>query len=347
MLDFELAEQQIREKQREVDFDTKEFTIEFLVEKFDKGQIYVPDYQRDFVWDKKRQSRLIESLLLGLPIPSIFLADVYENRDDEGELEIVDGSQRIRTLSAFVNNVLQISNLEVLTTLNGKTFSDFAVPRRKRFLNISLKTTVLTDKSDSDTRFMMFDRVNTGGDELRYMEQRKGIYQGNFTNLIYKKCSKNELFRKLTFFTDKIAIRNEAEELILRFYAYSDKYLEYTDNSQADFLNKYLELKNAEQFNEIEYYERFVRMLNFIDLNFPERGFLKYVGSQKTPRVRFEALSVGVELALREKNIIKEVDVSWADEDEFNKMITGSNTSSPNKVKTRIEYVKRKILERL
>jgi hypothetical protein len=342
MVDFEVAEVQIREKQREVDFDTKEFTIEFLVEKFNKGDIYVPDYQREFVWDKKRQSRLIESLLLGLPIPSIFLADVYENVDREGELEIVDGSQRIRTLAAFVNNELQLSNLEVLTALNNKTFNDFARPRKNRFLNISLKTTVLSDKSDSDTRFLMFDRVNTGGDELRYMERRKGIYQGRFTDFIYKKCSKNELFRKLTYFTEK-----EAEELILRFFAYSDKYLEYSDNSQADFLNDYLKSKNAEEFDESIYYDRFVNMLNFIDLNFPNRGFLKSVDSQKTPRVRFEALSVGADIALRKKNNLKKIDVSWADDDEFNKMVTGSNTSAATKVKARVEYVKNKILEQL
>ena len=137
MVTFELAEQQIIQKKREIDFDTREFTIEFLVAKFNAGAIYVPDYQRDFIWDRKRQSRLIESLLLGLPIPSIFLADVYANTDREGDLEIVDGCQRINTLSTFLNNELQLDNLEVLTELNGKKFSDFSLGRQKRFSNIA------------------------------------------------------------------------------------------------------------------------------------------------------------------------------------------------------------------
>ena len=348
MVDFETAEVQIREKQREVDFDTKEFTIEFLVEKFNTGDIYIPDYQRDFVWDKKRQSRLIESLLLGLPIPSIFLADVYENLEKEGELEIVDGSQRIRTLSAFVKDELELCDLEVLTTLNGKKFNDFANPRRKRFLNISLKTTVLSDKSDPDTRFMMFDRVNTGGDELRSMEQRKGILQGPFIDLIYKKCAKNELFTKMTCFTERVKIRNEAEELILRFFAYSDNYKSFTDNSQVDFFTRYLKEKNEDNSIDINaYYDRFVTMLEFIDKNFPERGFLKYKGSQKTPRVRFEALSVGAALALKEKPNLSAADVSWSDSAEFNEMITGSNTSSSTKVRARVEYVRDKFLGKI
>jgi hypothetical protein len=324
------------------------------VSKFNKGAIYVPDYQRDFIWDRKRQSRLIESLLLGLPIPSIFLADVYDNAelskntDREGDLEIVDGCQRINTLSTFVNNELQLVDLEVLTELNGKKFSDFSPGRQKRFLNIPIKTIVLSDKNNAEARFMMFDRVNTGGDELRDMEKRKGIYGGKFTDLIYNKCAKNELFKQLTYFTPTVGKRNEAEELILRFFAYADRYPNFNDNSQADFLDNYLKNKNEDKsFDESVYYNRFVNMVNFINLNFPNKGFLKYEGSQKTPRVRFEALSVGVDMVLRERKISQKIDVSWADEDEFNTLVTGSNTSSPKRVRERIEYVKHKILAQL
>ena len=94
-------ESQINEQRKTVDFDTREFTIEILVDKYEKNinkdqnELYVPDYQREFVWDDERQSKFIESLLLGLPIPLIFVAE-----GSDGRLEIVDGSQRIRTLAA-------------------------------------------------------------------------------------------------------------------------------------------------------------------------------------------------------------------------------------------------------
>jgi len=125
------GEEQIRKEQRDVDFETKEFIVELLVNKYHSGleddtnELFVPDYQRDFVWNEKRQSRLIESLILGFPIPYIFTADVLsEDPELDGRIEIVDGSQRVRTLHAFVNNELQLSELKSLSSINGFYFRD-------------------------------------------------------------------------------------------------------------------------------------------------------------------------------------------------------------------------------
>lgn len=108
--------EQLSNEQKLVSFDMRELTIEFYVTKYltnidkDDNEIYVPDYQREFVWDTTRQSRFIESLLLGLPVPFIFTAEIPET----GRLEIVDGSQRIRTLAAYLSNELQLKGLEKL-----------------------------------------------------------------------------------------------------------------------------------------------------------------------------------------------------------------------------------------
>ena len=94
------AEKQILEHQKIVDYDTKEYLVETVVAKYlarkrdDDNELFVPDYQRDFNWSKNRQSKFVESMLIGLPIPYIFVADVTEK---EARLEIVDGSQRIRS----------------------------------------------------------------------------------------------------------------------------------------------------------------------------------------------------------------------------------------------------------
>ncbi|MDX2304340.1 MAG: DUF262 domain-containing protein [Microscillaceae bacterium] len=122
------AEEQIREKQKAVDYDIKEFTVEIMVLKYLKGgendenEIYIPDYQRAFVWKQDQQSRLIESLILGLPIPYIFTAEM-----PDGRLEIVDGSQRIRTLAAFINNGLILKDLDILKNLEGYTFDNLSI----------------------------------------------------------------------------------------------------------------------------------------------------------------------------------------------------------------------------
>lgn len=345
---FEEAEAQIRENQKKVDFDVKEFTIEYYVNKFGTGEFFIPDYQRDFVWDEKRQAKFIESVVLGLPIPFIFVADVYDSDDkddesEEGNLEIVDGCQRISTLASFVNNKLQLKDLEILDKLNGIYFKNFSPARQKRFLNSTIRMIQISDKSDADVRFMMFERINTGSVVLKAMEQRKGIHRGKFMDFIYE-CAKNPLFIKLTCFTDRMRRRGEAEELILRFFAYSEKYLDFK-YSVSDFLNDYVQEKNETGFDIEILNVKFQRMLEFVDVYFPN-GFLRKQGANKTPRMRFEAISVGVLLALDSKPDLQPSSVeTWLDSDAFIQEISGgSSINTPTKVKSRIQFVRNKLL---
>lgn len=340
---FDVAERQIIENKKKVDFDIKEFTIEFLVKKFDEGDIYIPDYQRDFVWSLERRSKFIESVILGLPIPFIFVADVAD-AEKEGDLEIVDGSQRIRTLSSFMKNEFPLQTLDILTEMNKLYYRDLSVTRQKRFVNTSLKMIVISEQSDPDVRFMMFERINTGSDELNSMERRKGINRGVFTDFIYNECATHPLFKELTAFTDKVAKRGEAEELILRYFAYSERYDKATD-SPSEFLDTYMREKNKE-FSEQEktvYLDKFLRMLTFVKNHFPV-GFRTFKESNKTPRVRFEAISVGVSLALAENPNLTVSNIDWLESSEFINEITGSSTGSPSKIKSRIEFVKNKLL---
>ena len=130
-IDLTKVEEQIYSKRREVRYDIRDLTVEIIVGKFIESYddiendrdgynyIYVPEYQRDFTWDINRQSKLIESVVLGLPIPFIFVAE-----NSNSSWEIVDGSQRIRTLNAFVNNELKLTGLKSLNLLNDLSFND-------------------------------------------------------------------------------------------------------------------------------------------------------------------------------------------------------------------------------
>lgn len=158
-----IAEDQIEEKRQEIDYDTREFTIEIIVNKYinkddndDTGEIYVPEYQREFVWDVNRKSILIESVILGLPIPLIFVAEIQET----GKLEIVDGSQIISTLVDFLTNKLQLQNLKTLDSLNEFYFNDLSPLRQRRFKNTPLRMVIL-EKSDEKIRHEIFNRLNT------------------------------------------------------------------------------------------------------------------------------------------------------------------------------------------
>lgn len=339
---YQEAEEQIIDKQKIVDYDIKEFTIELLTQKYlngmedDNNDIFIPSYQRNFVWDSKRQSKFIESILLGIPIPYIFTADV-----DKGRLEIVDGSQRLRTIVNFIDNKISLIDLEILDKLNGFSFKDLTIARQRKFKNSTIRMIALSDKSDEDVRFMMFERINTGSDLLKDMEKRKGIFGGKFLTFVYEDCSTHPLFIKHTSFTDKVKQRGEPQELITRFFAFSDNYLEFKTGMNS-FLNDYTDKMNR-SFDKKRMYDEFDRMLKFIDSYIPN-GFKKNEESQKTPRVRFEAIAVGINLALRVNPNLIPKSTDFLGSKEFIHLVTGGSHNTPSNVRAKIEFVRDKLL---
>jgi hypothetical protein len=346
----EAAEAEIREKQKVVDYDTKEYPVEVLVEKYrdglieDTNELYIPDYQREMIWEDSRQSKFIESILLGLPIPYIFVADLRpkdDDVDDLARLEIVDGTQRIRTLDRFLNNDLKLCELEKLKKLNNFKFKDLPLARKRRFNRATLRMIVLTDKANEETRRDLFERINSGSIVLNDMEKRRGISPGPFVDLI-EELAKNTKFRKLCPLSDVLVSKREPEEFVLRFFAYLNNYKNF-DRRVNIFLNEYLEEHNNAGINRDAMRNEFHVMLDFVEKYFPN-GFSKREGHVKTPRIRFEAISVGVALALREKTDLVPKSIKWIDSPEFKEYTTSDASNSKPKVIKRIEYVRDQLL---
>ena len=128
----DIAEAQLKEMQKQIEYDTKDFTVELLVNKFKKEEFYVPDYQRHFIWKAKNRDMFIESVLLGLPIPFMFFGDC-----EDGRMEIIDGAQRMQSLVQFVENKLVLKNLEKLPSLKGFSYKDLPEIQRRKFINKS------------------------------------------------------------------------------------------------------------------------------------------------------------------------------------------------------------------
>lgn len=340
------AEAQILENEKVVNYDTKEYPVETIVEKYltgledDTNELFVPDYQRDFTWPDEQQSKFIESVLIGLPIPYVFVADVESK---EGRLEIVDGSQRIRTLANFLTDGLVLGNLKKLSMLNGRRFSDLHESRKRRFRRRTLRMIELTNKADEDVRRDMFERINTGSLILEKMDIRWGVHEGDFLRFI-KECAENPLLTTLAPLSEASIRRREHQEFVLRFFAYLDRYASF-DRYVHKFLDDYLsETKGA--FNDAmkaTMKAEFERMLKFVQATFPN-GFKKSSGHVRTPRIRFEALSVGSALALRKKPDLKANDVSWLESEAFKKLTTSDSSNSRPKVIGRIEFVRDKLL---
>lgn len=337
------VEDLLLEEQKRVDYDTREFTTELLANKLKNNDIIIPAYQRDFIWPLDKQSRLIESIILGLPIPFLFAADIPKS----GHLEIVDGVQRLRTLENFLSDELILSGLLKLGFINGFRYSSLPDSQQRRFKNRTLRMVVISAHSDQDVRFDIFERINTGSVVLTPAEFRRGAFPGPFYSLVTA-CASNTEFRQECPIGRATAKRREHEELVLRFFAYSERYLDF-QHDVTRFLNKYLrdlnstcEASGGERILQ-DRQEDFNRMIAFVSEHFPF-GFRKTTAARTTPRVRFEAIAVGVHLALKLDSKLSTGDPSWLNSDDFVRETTTHASNSGPRLRARVEYVRDKLL---
>lgn len=354
---IELAEEQIISNLRDVRYIVREYPTEVVVQKYLKGrnsdinEIFVPDYQRDLVWPEKNQSRFIESLLIGLPVPFLFVADVSADEDPEraGRLEIVDGVQRIRTLTRFMTGDLVLGNLERLHQLNGFTYFDLHPSRQRRFGRATMRLIELTETVTEDVRREMFDRINSGSVGLEAVEIRRGMEPGPFLELTTELAADARL-KTLAPVSEAMKRRFEYEELVTRFFAFLNKYTEYGVGGKVikDFLLAFVKDENnalrANPAQKDAMVLEWDKMLSFVQQYMPD-GFKKTGPGRKVPRVRFEAISVGVGLALREKPDLVPNGVGWLESNEFKQWTTSDASNNRSNLIGRIEYVRDRLLE--
>ncbi len=333
---IEAAENQLKNMQKQIDYDTKDYPIELIVSKFNKKHFFIPTYQRKFVWLPQNRSLFIESVLLGLPIPFMFFGDC-----DSGKMEIIDGAQRVQTLVEFVNNGLKLSNLKKLTYINGFRFNDLSESQQNKLLNRALRVIVLEDSTPNDVRQDLFNRINTTGIKAKDSEVRRGSYPGRLTDFI-ENCTKNELFIEQCPLSKKQVNRHERFEFVLRFFAYLNNYQNFV-HSVNTFLDDYL-INNLSDFDEEIFKYEFESMLEFVKKNFPN-GFAKSATGKSTPRVRFEAIAIGVGLALRINPSLTVKNVDWLESDEFKEHTTSDASNNQGKLVGRIEYVRDQLLK--
>jgi hypothetical protein len=336
---IEAAEREIVERSRRIDFYMTEYTVELLAEKMARGDFVIPEYQREYTWEPLRKSRFIESVIMGLPIPFLFFWEMKS-----GKLEIVDGSQRLRTIHEYIKGGLKLSPLEELPSLSGTYFSHLPPSRQLKILNRSIRGIVLNEHADEQARFDMFERINTGSKVANTAEVRRGALRGSFQQLVMD-LSKEPLLEKLAPVSQKSKNERIPEELVTRFFAYGDGIDNYKENP-AKFTFDYTKKMNFEFENRpellTEYKERFLSTLRFVEKTFPD-GFKKHANANSTPRVRFEAIAIGSYLALKNQPAIVQdgpPDVTgWINSEEFKEVTTSDAANVKSKLQGRIDFV--------
>ena len=231
--------------------ENKPFSLKQINDLIDDGDIELsPDFQRNFIWDDTRQSRLIESIFLGLPLPSIYLSQYKD-----GRLTIVDGLQRIMSIRRFLSNKLRLSNLEYIKECNGKTYNQlkevFSPLRLRRFGQTQIMCFVIDYRSPNKLKFDLFRRLNTGGKPLNNQEIRNCLSRPEL-----RKCLKTmvgmQAFKDATDGSVKDN-RMEAQEAALRFVYFYQNYHTETDpipfysGNMEDTLDSAVELLNEQE----------------------------------------------------------------------------------------------------
>lgn len=339
----------IEEARRDVRYIIADFSVELLASKLkdpnktltgdhDYGDIYIPEYQRELTWTDDNLSYFIESIILRFPIPPIFLYDV------DGRLEVVDGSQRLRCIHLFLNNVFELSNLDKLHFLNGLRFTDLPDSVQKRIHNTPIRTFILDNSTDSSTCVELFRRLNTTGKQLTDAEIRKGAFRGPFLDLVIE-CADSIEFRTLTHSISDIKDPGcERQELATRFFIYLNAYTEFRHD-----VKRFLDKKMTEYNNTMNAYDidqlrhEFFSTMKFILDNYRNAFYRKDSGT-KLARVRFEAIAVGTALARREGPIKTTSHNVWLKSKEFNSQARTDASNSAPKLRARIEFVRDKLL---
>ncbi|APZ92418.1 hypothetical protein Fuma_02029 [Fuerstiella marisgermanici] len=342
-----LAETQIVEQSKRIEYYLTDYSVELLAMKMGNGQFVIPSYQRDDTWEDDRKSRFIESLLMGLPIPFLFF---WEKSD--GRLEVVDGSQRLRTIAQFLNGELEIGELTQLTELTGLRFQDLPESRQLKIKNRSIRGIILNEHADEQARFDIFERINTGSKIANKAEVRRGALAGPFLELVIE-LAQDDLFVKLAPVPQMGVSLRKREEMVTRFFAYSDLYASgFTDYNDrpAEYLFEYAKGKNEELQDKKRvkaFKKRFNETMKFIDKTFPY-GFRKSATATQTYYTRFESIAVGSFLAISKKPELKKAppDVGcWITGDQFKEYSKSGSSNVKRRMKDRFEFVRDKLTE--
>ena len=335
--------EQLEKNRQKIDVDHYDITVREISSMSTRNELHIaPTYQRKFRWSEQDESRLIESLFLGLPVPSVYVAT---NKD--GSWEVVDGLQRLSTIIHFMaeseqslelvrrDNPLQLSGLETLTALNGKKFADLPAPVQLQFKNRMLRLTALSDKSDPEVRFDVFERLNRGGVALTAQEVRACVHAGDFIDLL-DELSEHPKFDALV----KLKVGNKEDgtkqELILKYFAYIDNRTEF-DGRVAEFLNKYIAKENKKKIRIKSMKTEFLKVCDALDAVLD--GPVTRPGVGWTPQNQFEGILVATGELVRNGTAVLAPRTGWLSDSQLIRFSTGG-TNTKTMLQGRIDRAK-------
>lgn len=339
------------ENQLRVIRTNQDYNLDYLYQSIGKNIILGPPYQRRSRWSANQKSLLIESFLLNIPIPPIFLFE-----KDFHEYEVVDGRQRLEAVRDFIENKFRLKNLVHFSNLNGKRFNDLDQQEVRLLMRRTISATILLTESKGfdqlDIRMLLFDRLNTGGIKLNAQELRNAIFSGPFNDFI-EKLSTNEIFRKIWGIPNPEESSDEKEkkrlekklknnplyksmmdcELVLRVFGLAEVYSGNIDGSMKQILHKTMKkYQNISSEKKVAFEAMFVDSLKAIYDVFGDDAIKNPIlNPPKKARNIYDSLVVAYGLLdddnLLPPDVIRSNLISTLnDEDNYERIITKGNS---------------------
>lgn len=286
----ELDQVELNLQKRNVHSDSSDLEIFSLYNKYRKGKLVIqPDFQRQFVWDDKKSSKLIESGLLDIPLPVIYLSE-----EKDGKIYVIDGQQRLTSFFSFIDGrfpdgrEFTLKGLTVFPEYNNKNFKELPEEVQEKINGCTIRTITFKQESDGDLKYEIFERLNTGSVSLNDQELRNCIYRGKYNDLL-RRLSENDDFRYLMGISmpDR---RMKDVEFVLRFAAfYHASYLNYGAPMKT-FLNR--EMKKYQFISDsdaVELEKDFKKAVSVIRSLFDKQAFKRYYpGDERNPSGKWE-----------------------------------------------------------
>lgn len=274
----------ISEYEREIRTTAVDFSFgELLNLHNDKEIVIRPEYQRLFRWSHEQRSRLIESIILGLPVPPIFLIE-----GDNGVLELIDGLQRTSSVLQFLDHEsinepeLELSGCDIIEKLNGKKFGDLPLAIRLKVKRSPIRATIINKSGDTFVKYEMFKRLNTGGSLLSAQEIRNcssRMVEGGdvFYDFIQEMAILPAFVTTTSRLPSTFLEKKDNEELVLRFFAVKDFRENYKGNIE-EWLNDYMEqvLFKTRSFDYTSQRSRFEAVFSLIEEKLYNQAFTRF-----------------------------------------------------------------------
>lgn len=347
---------------RSIFTEKKDREVSSLYDKIKRGKLVLqPDFQRKFVWDKGRASRLIESAILDIPLPVVYLSEEVDGRE-----YVIDGQQRLTAFLSYIDNrfpdgtPFKLTGLRVLTNLNKLSFNELTEEYQDKIRDCPIITIAFKKESDPNLKFEIFNRLNTGSVTLNDQELRNCIFRGSYNELL-KDLSRNDDF-KFILDIQNPEKRMKDVELVLRFAAfYNQTYLKYKPPMNV-FLNQEMMAHSGDLPQKDEDIRNaFKNATLLLRSIFGKNAFKRYYpGDEKNPNGRWETKQFNYSLydilmwsfsdidknnAMKNADSIREAFINLMSTDrEFIQSIELS-TSSRDAVTTRFDKWRKELID--